>query len=257
MDFFYESRHGENLIFKSKNLDFEAHLHEYIELGYVESGESDLYIDGKCFKLKSGDVFVVFPNQIHRYENSKNICADVLIFPPEIIAELKDVLSNSVPESPVADGDLELGKQLIKLLAENTDSLSDESVRGLILSICGIVFKKLKLKSQEKYDISTLKSILIYCNEHFSEPITINDAARDLCISKSHISHLLKNKVGTYFGKYVKTKRIDLACRMLLKTNMSVTDIAFSCGFSSVRSFNRVFAEIKSCTPIEYRKTSK
>ena len=56
------------------------------------------------------------------------------------------------------------------------------------------------------------------------------------------------------FGDYVRTLRVGEACRLLEKQTLSMTDVAYSVGFSSTRTFNRAFIRYVGMTPREYQK---
>lgn len=251
MKYFFEDRKNTIEAFQSDNLDYDAHLHEYIECGYIISGSCDLYIEDKCIKLKEGDFYIVFPNQIHRYEHSVGIDVYVFIFSPDLLPEFKKTFLNTVPLSPVIDSDTSQIKTLCDIYFNN--DMPFESRRGMIIAVIGLALQNTTLTEVDKYNISTIKNILIFCNSHYSEPITINDVADNLHISRSHAAHIFKSKLNTSFSKYINDRRISLACDILKNTNLSVTETAFSAGFSSLRTFNRIFSACKSCTPREYR----
>ena len=64
-------------------------------------------------------------------------------------------------------------------------------------------------------------------------------------MNKSFLSKRFKTATGFGFKEYIINLRIQNACRLLLETNKSITDIAFECGFNSVSSFNRSFKKVK------------
>ncbi len=66
-------------------------------------------------------------------------------------------------------------------------------------------------------------------------------------------SRFFRREVGRTFEDYVNDARIGQACRALLDTDRSVTDIAFEAGFNSVAYFNRRFMRAKGMSPTAYR----
>lgn len=255
MKFFLETRPNSIMFQHTYNLDFPAHLHTEIELGYCEAGRSNLYVEDKKYEINQGDFFIIFPNQIHRYEASINISVLMVIFSPENIPEFSKIFKKNVPVSPIINTYNKQSLSLIKFI-EETDKIKyqTEIINGLSTALCGNLFDSMILKRREEIDNDTLKNILIFCDEHFSEPISIEDVAKNLFISRSHIAHVFKNKINSTFSKYITYKRIELACRMIKDTNYSITDIAFSTGFNSIRTFNRVFIKNVGCSPREFRK---
>ena len=253
MSFIFEKRDNSIEFFRSPSINFKPHLHEHIEFVYIVSGKCDLYVDDKYYSLKKGDISVVFPNQIHGYENSIDLDAYVLIFSSDILYEFKELCYNKIPSSPILKNGNELILNLLCLYFDNKPTLPFESQRGIILSIFGLAFENVNFIDQDKYTFSVLKNILIFCNNHFHEQITIQDVADNLHISRSHIAHIFRNKLRTSFSEYLNIKRITLACNLLNNSNLPITEIAYSTGFSSIRTFNRTFAKLKGCNPRQYR----
>ncbi len=71
--------------------------------------------------------------------------------------------------------------------------------------------------------------------------------------SKFYFSRLFKQFTDVSFYKYVNQKRIEKAAKMLTEPNISITNVALSCGFESLSSFIRMFKIVKGCTPTEFR----
>ena len=254
MDYFFESKSEDISAVTVDTLDFDAHLHDHIELGYLLSGSSEIYLEGQKYYMKQGDFFVVFPNQIHRYDHSKDLTARMIIFSPELIPEFRNIFSKQIPISPVISECEPSAKQLLDFFYSEYETASPEVIRGLILAFTGILFRNVKFESLSNYNISTLKNVLIFCNEHYTEPITIDDVAASLHISRSHIAHIFKDKLNTTFSRYISKKRVDHACSILKNSTLNVTESAFISGFDSVRTFNRIFLKYTGLTPREYRK---
>lgn len=257
MNYFFEDHRFPLRIQQLADLDFDAHLHDYIELAYIEQGSSDLYLDNNKYHINSGDFFILFPNMIHRYERSNKIKGLMILFSSDLLPEFRRTFSAYVPKSPIIGGDTAAAKHIMDIISDNNSTLPPEALKGLVLAVTALLLKNAELLKQDKYNISTLKNLLIYCDEHYTEPITPDSAARELHISRSHISHMFKSKLNTTFGKYIRRKRIDRACTLLKCSTENVTDIAYSCGFDSVRTFNRLFIADTGCTPREYRSSVK
>ncbi len=254
MKYFFETK-TTGIEFHIRNsLNFNAHLHDRIELGYLSSGSSDLYVDDKKYHVKKGDFFVVFPNQIHCYENSENVKSIVMIFSTEHVSEFRGILSGKIPVSPVVSGCPEEAVKLVEIMSNVADSAKPEVIHGITLALFALLIDSVELRQSDRYNISTIKNLLIYCDEHYTEHINIDDAAKALHISRSHISHIFKDKLHSTFEQYISEKRIDYACELLKNSDESVTNIAYMSGFDSIRTFNRVFAKNIGSSPREYRK---
>lgn len=100
------------------------------------------------------------------------------------------------------------------------------------------------------------KFILItdYINNHFAEDLSLETVASQAGFSKFHFSRLFKQYTDSTFYKYLNQKRIEFAKSLLQDPGVSVTEVAFKSGFSSLSAFLRMFKLMNNCTPTEFRE---
>ena len=96
-----------------------------------------------------------------------------------------------------------------------------------------------------------------YVEMHYSENITLTEICNKHFYNVSYVSRKFKKVVGCTFEQYLRQVRIERAGEMLRATDMSVSDIAENCGYTSVRSFRKAFVFVTGKTPIEFKKTYK
>ena len=94
-----------------------------------------------------------------------------------------------------------------------------------------------------------IKRILIHLQEHAAEPITVAQAASQFGYSAGRFSHIFNERIGCSFTRYVNNLRCYKAKRLLAESNLPLIDIANACGFSSMRTFHRVYKEVTGETP--------
>ena len=95
--------------------------------------------------------------------------------------------------------------------------------------------------------------IIYYLHAHFTEALSAAEVAARFHISASRFRDLLRLYTHQTFSEMLAEVRIIHACARLRATAEPVTDIAYSTGFNSVRTFNRVFLAARGCTPAAYR----
>ena len=93
-----------------------------------------------------------------------------------------------------------------------------------------------------------------YIDEHFKENIMLKDIAKNSYISVTHLCRLFKNNLGTTASKYITSKRISEAKKMLRK-GKNVSEAAYECGFNDYSNFIRVFSSHVGISPGKYGKT--
>ena len=94
-----------------------------------------------------------------------------------------------------------------------------------------------------------MKRILIYLQEHATEPITLSEAAAHFGYSAGRFSHIFNERIGCPFIRYVNSLRCQHAQQLLAQSDLSLIDVATACGFSSLRTFHRVYKDFTGDTP--------
>ncbi|MDC7231677.1 MAG: AraC family transcriptional regulator [Spirochaetales bacterium] len=102
-----------------------------------------------------------------------------------------------------------------------------------------------------------MQRVLIYIEENYFTPLTLDSLASVANISKYHFTRLFKKHFGQSAYDYVLSVRINKAKEMLLNTNRSVSIIAEDCGFESLSHFSRSFKSRERFSPREYRLQNK
>ena len=95
-----------------------------------------------------------------------------------------------------------------------------------------------------------------YVNDHYDEKITLHEIANKLFINKHALSLAFKEIVGISFKEYLVLFRLTEAKKLLLSSDLSISDIAEKVGYVNVNNFIRIFKEKENITPLQFRKQS-
>lgn len=258
---FYENRTDEFHARRTKDgkghIGCSAHLHYHLELAIFLEGEARAFVDTKEYTLHSGDVFLTFPNQVHRYESYTKEEYYLFIVNPDILSELSRVFDGGVPTSAVLPGaanDPEIVELADKLYHIREDMPFYETLRrGYLLTLFSKLLPQFTLTSANTGDTHTLKDIVTYCTKNYTKDLSLAELERELHISRYYISHLFSDKLKIGFNSYINSLRISYACRYLRYSDKSVTEISDLVGFGTLRTFNRAFLRQTGKTPSEYR----
>ena len=98
--------------------------------------------------------------------------------------------------------------------------------------------------------------ILEYINKHYKEDIMFEEMADEIGISYSYMRKLVKNITGKSLIDYINILRIEEVKRLLLYSDMSITQIALEVGYRNVQSVNRFFKKYEGISPSEYKSVS-
>lgn len=100
----------------------------------------------------------------------------------------------------------------------------------------------------------SIRKGLSYMRAHYQNPLTLADLARETGMSRQHFCTLFQRSTGMGFTHYLSWLRIEEVCRQLVHTDESITEIAYGSGFQSISQFNRIFRQIRKCSPRQYRR---
>jgi AraC-type DNA-binding domain-containing proteins len=106
-------------------------------------------------------------------------------------------------------------------------------------------------------DAKVTFSALNYVDRHYHEPIYVRDVATRCGMSESHFCRVFKQEYGVHFTAFLEKYRVEQAIRLLQDPRVSITDVAFSVGFSSPSYFARAFRCYVGVPPSQYRKTEQ
>ena len=113
-------------------------------------------------------------------------------------------------------------------------------------------------KNQKKEIRSTyVEKAEKYIETNYSYPVTVEDVAAYVGISRSHLFRSFQTYLGKSPKEYLSEYRIKQACHLLKETGLSVSAIAYSVGFENNLYFSKAFKKQKRVSPSEYRKDRK
>lgn len=255
MQYKFEERQSAFLASKRfKKLMPTPHLHPHIELIYLLEGEGTATIDQKTVPFGAGEAFLAFPNQVHYYHVAP-ARGYIFIVSPDLFPDLKDVFLDKMPAYPVIGrdslpGDIVERLERIFRCANQEDRLQQIEANGYLQAMLAELLQNMELlRISVNYD--SVKKVLLFCAEHYREPLTLEGMAKELHLSRDYISHIFSDRLGIHFPDLINRLRVEQACQHLAK-GCSMTEVAFSSGFSSIRSFNRNFKQIMGVSPSEY-----
>jgi AraC family transcriptional regulator len=132
------------------------------------------------------------------------------------------------------------------------DDLAGTSIQMLLLDVLSRmrVSRQSALSTRPAW-VGKLKEIL---SDTFAEKLSLLELSRELNIHPAHLSRdFSKHFCGT-FGEYVRKIRIERALTLLPDAGLSLTEIAYRCGFADQSHFIRCFKQINQINPSRYRK---
>lgn len=100
-----------------------------------------------------------------------------------------------------------------------------------------------------------LEPALHYINSHYHQRLTLADMAQKTFLNPVYFLRLFKRCFKTTPNRYITLKRLQEACKLLMKTDMSIQEISERTGFCNQFYFSKVFKSHFRKTPLDYRRT--
>jgi AraC-like DNA-binding protein len=253
-----------------QNFDYPSHWHNAVELIYAAKDNCTVNVNKSCYELCERDILIVAPGDIHSFHinNSRGVryfiqfdLSKLLSFSSndsykayQYHTEMVSAKDNSILHNVLED-------HLNKIINEyrNMDFAFDLFINARFLDITVILYRSLfknnttvKLNNKT-YELSKLDKAFEYIEDNYHKPITLADIAKAAGFSEYHFSRVFKKATEKNLHNYLNEYRVKKA-EALLFTEVSITEIAYASGFNSIVTFNRIFKQVKGCSPSEYIK---
>jgi len=245
---------GEYMLIRGpENLQCEMHINPELEFVYLLEGSMTVLCDDGRLELKPGEFAMVLPYRLHQFLPAKDCKAWVLMFSYSISESFYNTYRMQYAQSVKCILEPPVAGYVESLVCRNAESLSVYEIRSLYNTMLG-AYLRTKGDAVVSVDGSmVLRGLIEHIATHVLEEMTLRSVCAQFGLSEARVRRALK-KVNMSFGDLVASIRISHALTLLANDDLNITEIAYECGFGSIRSFNRIFIKIMQCTPSEYRK---
>lgn len=146
---------------------------------------------------------------------------------------------------------------LIKYLTYNSSVFTLKAYLTIQSLICELLYTIDESKWKQTTKDMRVMKILGFIEKNIGQELSNDFLAQKACMATNAFSRLFKLETGTSIQRYIKHKRIDMACLLLSHSEDSISKIAELTGFANRYHFTRVFREKKEISPAKYRKEYK
>lgn len=248
------------------------HKHDFYEILFLTRGSGIHIIDGNKYEIKPPCIFFLSQGQAHKLDLSHDIGGYIFLFAAEFyllnqanknkLLELPFFFSVEQNNPPLQLNDpLQtsfLAQLFLRGVNENTKNESViRSLLDLILEICSELYpEELSIVQNTKGHL-LVKGFLQLIEENYQKNLSINEYAAMLHITPHHLTQMVKMVTGNTSAKLLQHKLIIETKRLLVHTEMTVTEISDYMNFSDQSYFTKSFKKICGITPIQYRKSKQ
>lgn len=258
----YSKEENDFEIYRRKVRHMPPHLTNALQCIFILEGSMALGVSEHLYEMKKGDLAVIFPNLIqHAQIFDENGCrAEFLLAAPSLAGPFLQMLEKQRPKTPViyeknVHPDIRYALETLEGRRKKKgpyDEVLHQAYLQIVLSRALPYLELADRAASESDDI--VFRVVSYVAEHYAEPISLTTMAHDLYVSPYALSRIFSGTFHMNFNRYVNLTRLEYVRMLLTETDRSVTDIALDAGFSSQRTFNRVFREEFHMTPVDFRR---
>lgn len=250
---FYESDNSLSgtLIKTESNNDFSfpLHLHSSFELITVTKGEMTVTVDKKQYTLICGQALLIFPNEVHSLHTENHSSHFLCIFSEKLVQAYGNVFNNKRPENHLFTPDKYLLDSLLEL--QNNDDLL--KIKGILYCLCSQFNENAVYSDRHSNNADLLFTIFKFVEANYNKNCSLEALSETTAYHSVYLSRYFKKCTGMTYTDYVNRYRINEAGYILRNSDKNILQIAYDCGFDSLRSFNRNFKLVTGLTPTQYR----
>lgn len=241
--------------------------HKDLELILALEGSTTLVVDGEMLETEPGVLYFINPHQIHSMHAATPPSRyDCLVIPENLLmfpaghATMTDLIG------PIFNGGLSFGRRtqdpvLIDLFRRITACYEQKeqnatAIMGYLLLLLDHSKKTKLLTESSPSSTVSIRKAMDYIQSNFNERILLSDMAASVGMNPKYFCSYFKKHTLTTPITYLTMLRIRHAKALLQEKQLSVLEVALSCGFDNVSFFIRQFKAVTGQTPGQYRKTT-
>ena len=257
---------------EERNPNPNIHIHDCCEVFFCISGGKSFLIGGQLYDVHDNDIFVINQYEAHKitYDPGREFKRYVFQISPEFLHDCStretDLSKGFYPHKHGFDHKVHLSEAEAKKLIDKLETLKKEFgygddviKRGIMTEILVNINRSVMEREGEDRRTGSHTAVNLamdYINRNFSEPMTLESVAKASYLSVNQLCRLFSDHCGTTVAKYITSKRITEAKKMLA-AGKGVTETAMLCGFGDYSGFIRVFKKNVGVTPGKYKSLSE
>lgn len=250
------------------------HFHDFYEIYYYLGNSMNYFIDSKSHSVLNKEVILIEPYLIHRtlYEPEQKRDRLLILFRPAVLNKIGNRDIRQTVEAMFKHRKLTITSHekqkmfedlIFTIAATKGDSfdplhqmLLKHELISLLLLMAGFSDEE-RIYDNEPQELSQpeqlVQKVILFINNNYSRNINLDEIANELFVSKFYLSRVFNEVMDTSITKYINTKRLSEAERLIRYSDLTITQICKEVGFSSNSYFIQLFKEKYDCTPAAFR----
>lgn len=275
---------GHSFLWRVDDYPWEKNVWNYhpeFEIHLIRHSSGLAYVGDHIAEFKAGDLYMVgsdlphnwiTPNIGNKLLKARDI---VLQFDPDVFRGMSqnfpelgevDKLFDKAGRGLMFHGETQEKASQILENMDGSGTLGNLAKMLELLSVL-VLSEEVTVLSSEAFSINAhIKGIndhkqielaLDFIQRNFLDAPSLREVAKVVDMSESAFSRFFKNKTGNTFSEHMVSLRLWMAGKLLLETDMPITELCYEAGFNNIANFNRIFLRKTGLTPSKYRKAAR
>lgn len=249
------------------------HWHHHFEIIYILAGNFHLTLNGVTTVCQPGDVIFITDGILHGGSPEDASCVyDCVVFDLNLLIRennictktLRDIQNHTIVlHTLLSEG----APEIRQVVSELCDALSGRTpgyefmTQAALYKLFGTVMQKKLYDEHPKEDIAaehlvSVKNVLDYISENYDNNISLETLARIAGMNPKYFCRYFRSMTERTPIDYLNYYRIECACEMLSTKDITIKEVAISCGFNDESYFIKTFHKYKGTTPKQFIKAT-
>lgn len=250
--------------FLEPNAIIGEHLHgELFELTIATGGSSTVYTDGVPKKVKHGDIFLSFPNEVHDIRVSEDEKFEYDFFAFSALSPLSEELAVLARENKSPDSRIFRDERIAYLTAlviaefSGNDAHSHDIIYSLMKEIIVFTLRDFAKAERRTANVAApdilCQNVMSYVDTHIYSITSLIEVAQHFKYNYSYLSSLFKRTTGNTLSDYYRIRRLEVARGLIEEGKKNVSEISELIGYSTPFAFSAAFKKHFGTSPNFYK----
>lgn len=248
---------------------YEPHWHSAVEVLIPKEDRCISIVEGIEYTVDAGEMLIIPSGKVHTL-TMKRGSRELLLFELDSILVLRDfnVLSSMLSTSIHITKSSSYYEAAFSLLSQIITEYDSGAPLGNMLSyarilelytlvgrnyLSGIYASNNTSIVKQQAHWEVFNRVMEFLDDNYMSDINLDTVAAEAGFSKFHFTRLFKQYTNTTFYRFICLKRVVMAERLLTYSSRPISEIALQVGFDSISTFNRIYKQLRGCTPTQYK----
>lgn len=250
---------------------YPIHWKDSLEILFVLKGKIKIGIETEHYELWERQIEIVNPNEVSWISSDdKDNLVLIIDIDPSFFKRYYDdaedtfFYTDSSNKRVQEDEEYYKLREYISILLfevvsklDDYEDLTEETLLQMMYHLLNnfhYLFYEGENLEEDELQLQRYHRIVKYLSNNYMNKVSLQDIADKEFLSSQYLSYKIKETFGLGFNEYLNQIRVEESTKLLLDSDLSISEISEEVGFSHVRYFNKHFKLHYNMTPLQYRK---